>query len=182
MICFLSACSSSVVERTSYYTLNGDSKPVSRMNKQCNNCKKVTVKVIVPSLIDNGGIAYYSGELQVLSKNNQWSESPSIQLQNLLVDQINSSTGPEVVAFSTSLRPSGIIDDAVLSVSLKKFNGSPDGYAEIEGTYIYMSGDVLKNGRFSDRVRQTEDGFPSLVSSLNEVWVRQCNNLIKDLF
>lgn len=180
--CLLAGCSSSVTERTSYYTLAGDKQSAAVANKQCNKCRKVTVKVTVPSFLDNGGIAYYSGDLLVLSKNNLWSESLSIQMQNILAEQINSLTGSDVVAFPASLRPAGIYDDAVLNVSLKKFNGSADGYAEIEGTYIYMKDDVLKNGKFSSRIRQTEDGFSYLVDSLNEVWIKECNNLIKDLF
>lgn len=178
----ISGCSSAVTERTSYYTLAGDKNASVHSQKICQKCRKISVRVSVPSFLDNGGIAYHSGDLLVVSKNNLWSESLSIQLQNLLSDQINASTGNGIVAFSSALRPAGMMDDAVLNISVKKFSGSRDGYAEVEGSYVYASQQEYRQGHFSRRVLQEEDGFAPLVESLNRAWTDECGNLIKDLF
>lgn len=175
-------CSSVPPERTSYYTLSGMPVQQSLTAKQCQGCRTVTVKVSVPSFIDNGGIAYYSGNLLVVAKNNLWSESVGIQMQGILADRINEETGPGIVALTADLRPSGMENDNHLSVAVRRFNGTEDGYAELEGSYVYSDEGKIRQGRFFRRVRQEDDGFGELVSALSRVWNEECGELVKDLF
>ena len=73
-------------------------------------------------------------------------------------------------------------NDNHLSVAVRRFNGTEDGYAELEGSYVYSADGKIRQGRFFRRVRQEDDGFGELVSALSRVWNEECGELVKDLF
>ncbi len=175
----LSACSSSNT-RTSYYSINSNHQTSESI---CKNCNTVIVKINTPDFLNQKSIGYYSDNQLILSKNNLWTNDLNEMLQDNLSDMINISKENKVIAFSQLSKPSGIEIKSELKINIYSFNGIADGFVEVSGKYFYTNADnSIKQGTFSIKTKQENDGFYSLVNALNKTWIKICNNMIKDLF
>lgn len=169
---------SSPIEKTKYYKLEGVA--LNNISNICStNCKKLLIQIFVPDYINSNGIIYYSesqGQLTMTSKN-LWIEELSTQLKNSLENKINNSNG-KYYAFDSRMN---VKNDALLQIFIQKFNGEKDGKIVLSGTYIFNNSDTIHQGAFDLSDKQTNDGFEALVAKMNELWIKECDNLIKEL-
>ena len=173
-------CSSVVSEKTKYYSLEG----ISLVNNSSicgKNCIKLLIQVDVPDYLDSNGIVYYSDSMDkiTVATKNLWLEELSIQLKNILENKINNSIN-DYYAFDSRMN---IKHDVLLQIFIQKFNGEKDGNVVVSGTYVFNNQkDTIKQGAFTVTEKQSDNGFDSLVDRLNELWLKECDKLIKELF
>ena len=143
--------------------------------------KKQNIIVDVPDYLDSNGIVYYSDSMDkiTVATKNLWLEELSIQLKNILENKINNSIN-DYYAFDSRMN---IKHDVLLQIFIQKFNGEKDGNVVVSGTYVFNNQkDTIKQGAFTVTEKQSDNGFDSLVDRLNELWLKECDKLIKELF
>lgn len=174
---FIMSCSTAV-EKTKYYRLEGEA--LNNTISTCGqDCTKLLVNIIVPDYLNSNGIVYYSDSMDLLTvaNKNLWIEELGTQLTKILTNKINNKFN-KYYAFD---QRTNLKNDSNLQIFMQKFNGEKDGKLIISGTYVFKHKDLVKQGSFEKVEIQKDNGFDSLVLGLNQLWLNQCDILIKDL-
>ncbi len=182
-ICFslLSAGCSSPGVKTAYYSILNDDK--NEYSAECTDeCIYVISKILVPSELESGGIAYYKDGRLIKSGSNEWVNNLSIMLNSVLTTTVNEYGNGKFLA-GTALFESDNAQKNVrlLHMYITEFNGSKEGGAVISGHYAITKGKKIITKSFSKRIPQKTDGYDALVESLSRGWKEFCVEFAKDL-
>ncbi|MGL1190560.1 PqiC family protein [Vibrio parahaemolyticus] len=118
--------------------------------------------------LSDNSIVYRTSDTQIVqAKRHQWAQSISEQITQRIVTELRQKqSGYWPVEMNNLLDQSG---ESRLQLTLKKFNGSYQGNAEIEGEWLLIdaNGKIVHSSQIKILMPLQDDGYDALVNALS---------------
>lgn len=172
----LSACSSSVNEKT-YYLLPQSSAPIMQSVSQPGTHLLWVEQVAVPDYLAGNGVVYQTNDVQyAIANNNLWASPLDQQLRNTLVGNLSSALPGWVVAY----QPLGSVQDT-LNVNVTGFHGRYDGKVIVSGEWLLNHEGQLIKRPFYIELKQQADGYDAMIKTLGQAWQQEAQSIANEL-
>lgn len=164
----LAGCSSGVATKA-YYQLPSINSVAEEKIGVTSERQIWVADVGVSDYLNGLGIVYQVNDVQyVMANNNLWASSLDQQLQQGLIETLNSSL-PDWLATVQSIGNA----NNTLTVNVTGFHGRYDGTVVVRGEWVLSNGREIVKKAFDIQMPQKNDGYDSLVRTLGEAWHQQ---------